>query len=130
MASTKKKDDDKKDSNKIVLILRGYPAQVVKNIFGKVINFYKEEKISILFSNTQKKIKFYLLFSKEVKMGKEKKDFKLKPKASFKKGEPRFVKQAKTQIDPTTKEMRSLYNKLMQNTKSDKSPPSQNSKIK
>ena len=54
-------------------------------------------------------------------MGKEKKDFKLKPKASFKKGEPRFVKQAKTQIDPTTKEMRSLYNKLMQNTKSDKS---------
>ena len=44
MASTKKKDDDKKDSNKIVLILRGYPAQVVKNIFGKVINFYKEEK--------------------------------------------------------------------------------------
>ncbi len=54
-------------------------------------------------------------------MGKEKKDFKLKPKASFKKGEPRFVKQTKTQIDPTTKEMRSLYNKLMQNTKSDKS---------
>ena len=54
-------------------------------------------------------------------MGKEKKDFKSKPKASFKKGEPRFVKQTKTQIDPTTKEMRSLYNKLMQNTKSDKS---------
>ena len=54
-------------------------------------------------------------------MGKEKKDFKLKPKALFKKGEPRFVKQTKTQIDPTTKEMRSLYNKLMQNTKSDKS---------
>ena len=64
---------------------------------------------------------FILFFSKEVKMGKEKKDFKLKPKASFKKGEPRFVKQTKTQIDPTTKEMRSLYNKLMQNTKSDKS---------
>ena len=54
-------------------------------------------------------------------MGKEKKDFKPKPKSSFKKGEPRFVKQNKTQIDPTTKEMRSLYNKLMQNTKSDKS---------
>ena len=64
---------------------------------------------------------FILFFSKEVKMGKEKKDFKSKPKASFKKGEPRFVKQTKTQIDPTTKEMRSLYNKLMQNTKSDKS---------
>ena len=53
-------------------------------------------------------------------MGKQKSDFKSKPK--YKKGEPRFVKSNnKAQIDPTTKEMRSLYNKLMQNTKSDKS---------
>jgi len=54
-------------------------------------------------------------------MGKQKTDFKPKPKSKFKKGEPRFVKSTKTQVDPTTKEMRSLYNKLMQNTKSDKS---------
>ena len=54
-------------------------------------------------------------------MGKQKSDFKSKPKSSFKKGEPRFVKSTKSQIDPTTKEMRSLYNKLMQNTKADKS---------
>ena len=54
-------------------------------------------------------------------MGKQKTDFKPKPKSQFKKGEPRFVKSTKSQVDPTTKEMRSLYNKLMQNTKSDKS---------
>ena len=54
-------------------------------------------------------------------MGKQKTDFKSKPKSQFKKGEPRFVKSTKSQVDPTTKEMRSLYNKLMQNTKSDKS---------
>ena len=54
-------------------------------------------------------------------MGKQKSDFKSKPKSSFKKGEPRFVKSTKSQFDPTTKEMRSLYNKLMQNTKADKS---------
>ena len=53
-------------------------------------------------------------------MGKQKSDFKSKPKSQYKKGEPRFVKSNKVQIDPTTKEMRSLYNKLMQNTKSDK----------
>ena len=51
-------------------------------------------------------------------MGKQKTDFKPKPKSQFKKGEPRFVKSTKSQVDPTTKEMRSLYNKLMQNTKS------------
>ena len=54
-------------------------------------------------------------------MGKQKTYFKPKPKSKFKKGEPRFVKSTKSQVDPTTKEMRSLYNKLMQNTKSDKS---------
>lgn len=54
-------------------------------------------------------------------MGKQKTDFKSKPKSQFKKDEPRFVKSTKSQVDPTTKEMRSLYNKLMQNTKSDKS---------
>ena len=53
-------------------------------------------------------------------MAKEKGDFKSKPKSKFKKGEPRFVKSNKVQVDPTTKEMRSLYNKLMQNTKADK----------
>ena len=54
-------------------------------------------------------------------MAKQKSDFKSKPKKSFKKGEPRFVKSTKSQVDPTTKEMRSLYNRLMQNTKADKS---------
>ena len=54
-------------------------------------------------------------------MAKEKSDFKSKPKSKYQKGEPRFVKSTKVQVDPTTKEMRSLYNKLMQNTKADKS---------
>ena len=38
----------------------------------------------------------------EVKMGKQKSDFKSKPKSQYKKGEPRFVKSNKVQIDPTT----------------------------
>ena len=54
-------------------------------------------------------------------MVKQKTDFKSKTKSKFKKGEPRFVKANKSNVDPTTKEMRSLYNKLMQNTKADKS---------
>jgi len=54
-------------------------------------------------------------------MAKQKSDFKGKPKSKYQKGEPRFVKSTKVQVDPTTKEMRSLYNKLMQNTKADKS---------
>ena len=54
-------------------------------------------------------------------MAKQKSDFKGKPKSKYQKGEPRFVKSNKVQVDPTTKEMRSLYNKLMQNTKADKS---------
>ena len=54
-------------------------------------------------------------------MVKQKTDFKSKTKSKLKKGEPRFVKANKSNVDPTTKEMRSLYNKLMQNTKADKS---------
>ena len=54
-------------------------------------------------------------------MVKQKTDYKSNPKSKFKKGEPRFVKSNKPKVDPTTKEMRSLYNKLMQNTNADKS---------
>ena len=54
-------------------------------------------------------------------MVKQKTDFKSKTKSKLKKGEPRFVKANKSNVDPTTKEMRSLYNKLMQNTNADKS---------
>ena len=55
-------------------------------------------------------------------MAKGKKDFnnKTKKKDSKKDG-IKFVKNKKPTIDTTTKEMRSLYNKLMQNNKTDKS---------
>ena len=54
-------------------------------------------------------------------MGKEKKDFSSKSKKNFKKDGVKLVKNKKPPIDSTTKEIRSLYNKLMQNNKSDKS---------
>ena len=56
-------------------------------------------------------------------MAKGKKDFNNKIKKNdSKKDGIKYVKNKKTPIDNTTKEMRSLYNKLMQNNKSDKSP--------
>ena len=54
-------------------------------------------------------------------MGKEKKDFSSKSKKNFKKDGVKLVKNKKPPIDSTTKEIRSLYNKLMQNNKTDKS---------
>ena len=53
-------------------------------------------------------------------MGKEKKDFSSKSKKNYKKDGVKLVKNKKPPIDSTTKEIRSLYNKLMQNTKADK----------
>ena len=56
-------------------------------------------------------------------MAKGKKDYnnKTKKKDSKKDG-IKYIKNKKTPIDSTTKEIRSLYNKLMQNNKKDKSP--------
>ena len=55
-------------------------------------------------------------------MAKGKKDFNNKTKKSdSKKDGIKYVKNKKIPIDNTTKEMRSIYNKLMQNNKSDKS---------
>ena len=56
-------------------------------------------------------------------MAKGKKDYNNKTKKNNpKKDGVKFVKNKKTPIDSTTKEMRSLYNKLMQINKTDKSP--------
>ena len=56
-------------------------------------------------------------------MGKGKKDFNNKTnKKDSKKDGIKYVKNKRPQIDLATKEMRSLYNKLMQNNKTDKSP--------
>ena len=55
-------------------------------------------------------------------MAKGKKDFNNKTKKNdSKKDGIKYVKNKKIPIDNTTKEMRSIYNKLMQNNKSDKS---------
>ena len=56
-------------------------------------------------------------------MAKGKKDYNNKTKKNNpKKDGVKFVKNKKNPIDSTTKEMRSLYNKLMQINKTDKSP--------
>ena len=56
-------------------------------------------------------------------MAKGKKDFNNKTnKKDSKKDGIKYVKNKRPQIDLATKEMRSLYNKLMQNKKTDKSP--------
>jgi pumilio family protein 6 len=56
-------------------------------------------------------------------MAKGKKDFNNKTKKNNpKKDGVKFVKNKKPPVDSTTKEMRSLYNKLMQINKNDKSP--------
>ena len=56
-------------------------------------------------------------------MAKGKKDYNNKTKKNdSKKDGIKYVKNKKPPIDSTTKEMRSLYNKLMQNNKTDKSP--------
>ena len=56
-------------------------------------------------------------------MAKGKKDFNAKTKKNnSKKDNIKFVKNKKPPIDSATKEMRSLYNKLMQINKTDKSP--------
>ena len=55
-------------------------------------------------------------------MAKGKKDFNNKSKKKDSKNDGiKYVKNKKTTVDSTTKEMRSLYNKLMQNNKADKS---------
>ena len=54
-------------------------------------------------------------------MGKEKKDFSSGSKKNFKKDGIKYVKNKKPQVDSTTKEIRLLYNKIMQNNKADKS---------
>ena len=60
--STKKnKENDKKKGDKLLLFLRSNPAQVSKSIFGRVVNFYKEEKY--LFNLDNNILLFY--FKKE-----------------------------------------------------------------
>ena len=60
---SKKSKDDKKKGNKLLLFLRSYPAQVTKSVFGRVVNFYKEEKY--LFNKDNNLFLFY--FKKESK---------------------------------------------------------------
>ena len=55
-------------------------------------------------------------------MVKKNQDGKTKSKKEGKKDDIKFVKKKKVQVDSTTKELRSLYNRLMQNNNNDKTP--------
>ena len=62
-SAKKNKESDKKKGNKLLLFLRSYPAQVSKTIFGRVLNFYKEEKY--LFNLDNNLLLFYFKKDKE-----------------------------------------------------------------